>query len=59
MNTMESATTKTIGYSILDATGREQMTGIVKSGEGLNVKSLQQGVYFFRTEQGTIRFLKY
>ncbi|MFN7299922.1 MAG: SusE domain-containing protein, partial [Bacteroidota bacterium] len=56
---VESASTETIGYSILDATGRVQMTGIVKSGDGLNVQSLQAGVYFFRTEQGTIRFLKH
>lgn len=56
---VESASTEIIRYSILDATGRVQMTGMVKSGEVLNVQSLQPGGYFFRTEQGTIRFLKH
>jgi 2',3'-cyclic-nucleotide 2'-phosphodiesterase (5'-nucleotidase family) len=47
-----------LGYSIIDATGRIQIKGDVKTGDIVNIQPLNKGIYFFRTERGTVRFIK-
>jgi hypothetical protein len=52
------ADSETINYTITDVTGRVMLMGEVKSGESLNVQSLNNGVYIFRTDNANLIFVK-
>jgi hypothetical protein len=52
------ADSETINYTITDVTGRVMLMGEVKSGESLNVQSLNNGVYIFRTGNANLIFVK-
>jgi hypothetical protein len=55
---VKSATSEIVNYTISDVSGRIVMNGKVGPEEALNIQSLNKGIYFFRTENGSVRFLK-
>lgn len=51
-------TNETLQYSINDATGREYLSGEINAQTTLNIEHLSPGIYYFRSNEGSLRFIK-
>lgn len=55
---IETEINEAIHYTISDAIGKVMSSGQISTNESINIEALNKGIYFFRTENGSIRFIK-